>query len=119
VDGEPADSDFVRFDQTRFDSSINELGIQQRFFADGYIWLTKYGDVKNVDNAADLEEILYRQGLWRAMKGKFDSGVTLRIVRNVADAVPAGLTNKVNGVRQWRTSRDIPPMNLIIVKRIS
>ncbi len=116
---EPNDDDFVRFDATRFDPTIRELGIQRRFFADGYIWLTKYWDVKNIRVAADRERILYRKKLWKAVKGKFDGGATLRVVIGVADAVRAGRTNLANGVRQWRIARDIAPAELTVIKRLT
>jgi hypothetical protein len=117
--GEIKDDDFVRFDPSQFDSAIEEFGIQRRFFEDGYIWLTKYGDMKRVEKAADLEQILYRRNLWDKIRGKFDNGATLRVVRNVVDAVAAGRTNMVKGVRQWRISRDVNPADLAIVMRIT
>jgi len=115
---EISDEAYVRFDPVMFDKSIQELGIQARFFRDGKIWLTKYGDVKNVINAKDLEMLLYRRNLWPLVKGKFEQGATLRVIRNIEDAVPAGVTNKTWGVRQWRITRDISPQDLILVRRI-
>lgn len=112
------DEAFVRFDPTKFDSSISELGMQSRFFADGKVWLTQYQYVKGVEDAALLETILYRQNLWPQVEGKFLDGATLRVVSNVEDAVPAGVTNKVNGVPQWRVTRDIAPADTQVVKKI-
>ncbi|MBN1603802.1 MAG: RHS repeat-associated core domain-containing protein [Chitinispirillaceae bacterium] len=104
-----SDDAFVRFDPTAFDASINELGIQSRFFQDNKVWLTKYSDIKNIDNAKDLETVLYRQNLWPNVQGKFTSGATLRLVNNVDDAIYAGKTNMVDGIRQWRVTRNITP----------
>lgn len=113
-----SDDAFVRFDPLEFDSSIDDLGIQKRFFADEKIWLTKYGDIKNIKNASDLETILYRKNLWPDVRGKFSNGATLRLVDNVDDAVFAGMTNKTDGVRQWRLLRDVPPNDLGQIKGI-
>lgn len=107
-----ADDVFVRFDPVRLDAAIDSGGIQQRFFDQGKVWLTKYGDIKNVHNAVDLEQVLYRQNLWPEVSGKFSQGATLRVVNGVDDAVPAGMTNMINGVRQWRVTRDVLPTDL-------
>jgi hypothetical protein len=113
-----SDDALVRFDPTRLDDAINAGGVQQRYFEGGKVWLTKYGDVKHITNARELEKILYRQNLWDATTGKFIGGATLRVVRNTNDAVSAGVTNMVNGVRQSRVLRDIPPDDIQIIKII-
>jgi hypothetical protein len=116
MDEEPADDDFVRFDPTRFDPSINELGV--RLGASGYVWLTKYSDVKDVKRTIDLEQMLFRQNEWEGRHGFFNGGATLRVVRDVDDAVAAGRTNVVNGLRQWRISRTIRVADLAVIKQI-
>jgi RHS repeat-associated protein len=112
------DDAFVRFDPSKYDKSISELGIQKRFLNDEKIWMTKYGDIKNVKNAKELETILYRKNLWPSVEGRFSEGATLRVVNNVDDAVAAGVTNRTNGVRQWRITRDVSPNDLEIIGRI-
>jgi hypothetical protein len=113
------DEDFVRFDPSEFDSSIDELGIQKRFFADRKVWLAKYKDVKHLLSGRDLEEVLYRKNLRSAVTGKFARGATLRVVRNADDAVAAGMTNRANGIRQWRLLRDVEPSEMEVVRRLS
>jgi hypothetical protein len=108
----------VRFDPIPFDSSIEELGIQLRFFKDRKIWLAKYGDAKLINDPRSLETVLYRKSLWPAMAGKFSEGATLRVVRNVEGAAAAGLTNRTNGHRQWRLMRDVRPEDLETIRRI-
>ncbi len=109
---------YVRFDPTNFDRNITAQGLQTRFSADGRLWLTRYSDVRNVTRASDLDRMLYRQELWPQTAGKFRSGATLRMVENVPDAVFAGRTNTVNGVRQWYVTRNIPPQDLSVIKRL-
>jgi RHS repeat-associated protein len=112
------DEALVRVDPTRLDKSISELGIQRRFFSDKKVWLTKYGDIKNVNNAKEFETMLYRKDLWPKVEGRFSEGATLRVVNNADDAVAAGLTNKTNGVRQWRITRDVSPDDLRVIGRL-
>jgi len=114
----PDDEDFVRFDPTAYDSSIDSGGVQKRFFSDARVWLTKYKYVKHVTNASELEQNLYRKNLWPSTQGKFTSGGTLRVASGITDATPAGLTNKTNGVPQWFITRDIPASDLATVSRI-
>jgi hypothetical protein len=114
-----ADDAFVRIDATCWDESILKLGIQKRFFADKTrVWLTKFKDVNEVLEPTAFETILYRQNLWPEKLGIFKDGVTIRMVNNVDDAVAAGITNMKNGVPQWRITRDIPPEDLILIKRL-
>jgi hypothetical protein len=113
-----SDDTFVRFDPSQFDSSIHELGVQKRFFEDGKVWLTKYGDIKHIVDPADLETVLYRRELWSETAGKFQQGATLRAVGELKGAVPAGVTNKTNGVRQWYIQEDIQPQNLDVVLQL-
>jgi hypothetical protein len=114
-----ADDAFVRFDPSRFDHLIDEQGLLTSVTSDGKIWLTRYSDVSGITSASDLETVLFRRNLWPETVGKFDSGATLRIVQNVNDPVPAGVTNVTNGVRQWYTLSDIPPKNAAVVYRLS
>ncbi len=113
-----SDGAFVRFDPAAFDGSINAGGIQTRYFSDGKIWLTKYEDIKNITNASDLNTVLYRKNLWPVTQGKFDGGATLRIVGNVKDPIPSGVTNMTNGVRQWHITSDIAPQDMSVLYRI-
>lgn len=113
-----ADDAFVRFDPTPFDGSIDAGGIQSRYFSDGKVWLTKYRDIKNITNASDLDTVLYRKNLWPVTQGKFDQGATLRVINNVNGAIPSGVTNMTNGVRQWHITNDIDPSNTILLYRI-
>lgn len=74
--------------------------------------------MKHITSAAELERVLYRQNLWPEVHGKFSRGATLRVVRNAEDAVAAGVTNRVNGVRQWRIRRDVAPSDLEVLRRL-
>ena len=112
------DNAFVRIDASRFDESIGELGIQKRFFEDKMVWMTQYKHVKGITDPATFEKMLYRQNLWNGKRGEFLDGVTIRLLNNVGDAVPAGLTNMKNGVPQWRITRDIPPSDLQIINHL-
>jgi RHS repeat-associated protein len=112
------DDSFVRFDPVKFDQSIGSRGILISFFKDRKIWLTKYKYVKDISDPKALETILYRQNLWKFMEGKFDSGATLRLIKNADDAVAAGITNMINGIPQWRLMRDVLPQYLKIIKRL-
>lgn len=108
----------MRFDPIAFDGSINAGGIQSRYFSDGKVWLTKYGDIKGITNAPDLDSVLYRKNLWSTTQGKFDGGATLRVIDNVNGAVPSGVTNMTNGVRQWHVTSDIAPSDASVLYRI-
>ncbi|MDA1276340.1 MAG: hypothetical protein O2960_20175 [Verrucomicrobia bacterium] len=112
------DNAFVRIDATRFDKSISELGIQQRFFADQKVWMTQFKHIKGVIDPAAFETMLYRQNLWPSTQGRFADGVTIRLLNSVDDAVPAGITNMRNGIPQWRVTRDIPPSSLEIINQL-
>src|SRR5205814_2352610 len=81
-----SDNAYVRFDPTRRDQFINDIGVQQRFFAENKVWLTRYGYVRHIESATDLETVLYRQNLWPKVQRRFDEGATLRLVSNVDDA---------------------------------
>jgi len=110
------DAAFVRFDPVEANASIEQLGLQTRFFEDQKIWITRYQSVKGTGDAADLETMLYRQNLWPRMVGKkFPNGATLRVIENVDDAAAAGLSNMRNGVPQWRLVRDIPPRDARVI----
>jgi hypothetical protein len=113
-----SDNSYVRFDPTRYDKPIADSGIERIIFRDEKVWLTRYGFVRNIENASELETVLYRQNLWPQVRGRFDRGATLRLVTNADDAVPAGVTNTVNGVPQWRLMRDIPRSDLQIIRRL-
>jgi hypothetical protein len=113
-----ADDAFVRFDPASFDKSIDSSGILQRYFGDNKVWLTQYKYVKEITDPKSLETILYRQNLWSDVAGKFDSGATLRLIQNAEGAVPAGVTNMVNGIPQWRLLRDIPANDLKTITTI-
>jgi hypothetical protein len=106
-----SDDAFVRFDPSKFDASISGNGILSNMFTDNKVWLTKYGDIKNVSSASDLETMLYRKNLWSSKVGYFDSGATLRVVNPVTAPIPAGVTNMTNGVRQWYITHDVAPQN--------
>ena len=51
--------------------------------------------------------------------GKFDGGATLRVIQNVDGAIPSGVTNMTNGVRQWHITSDIIPENANVLSRTS
>jgi hypothetical protein len=113
-----ADDAFVRFDPAAFDKSIESSGILQRYFGDNKVWMTQYKYVKGITDPKALETMLYRQNLWSDVAGKFDSGATLRLIQNAEGAVPAGVTNTVNGIPQWRLLRDIPASDLTKITTI-
>jgi RHS repeat-associated protein len=92
----------VRFDPSIHDTSIQSEGILTKYFDNKKIWLTKYKHVENVDNAKDLEKILYRKDLWPSVEGKYQSGATLRMIENSKGVKAAGVTNKTKGIPQWR-----------------
>ncbi|MCG5055327.1 MAG: RHS domain-containing protein [Myxococcales bacterium] len=112
-----SDDAWVRYDPSVYDSSIEEFGIKKSYFEDGRVWLTKYRDVKEVANARELEQKLYRKNLWKKVDKKFADGGTLRVIENVDDAKFAGITNKSTGVRQWYIERDIPASDMKVVKK--
>lgn len=57
--------------------------------------------------------------MWENVKGKFDQGATLRVIKNVKNAVYAGKTNLTNGVRQWRITSDIRPSDIETIGKVS
>jgi hypothetical protein len=82
-------------------------------------WAKSHGSTtKNITNASDLEQVLYRKNLWPSTQGKFASGGTLRVASGITDATPAGLTNKTNGVPQWFITHDIPASDLSTATKI-
>jgi|GEM_PF-5745563 len=113
-----SDNAYVRFDPSRYDKSIADSGLERIVFRDEKIWLTRYGFIRNLKSASELESVLYRQNLWPEVLGRFDRGATLRLVKNADDAVLAGVTNRINGVPQWRLLRDIPRSDLQIIRRL-
>jgi len=80
--------------------------------------MTQYKHVKDVTDPRAFETMLYRQNLWSGTQGRFADGVTMRLLNNVDDAVPAGVTNMRNGIPQWRLTRDIPPSDLQIINQL-
>jgi hypothetical protein len=115
-----ADDAFVSVSPSKYDSSIDELGLLTSYGQESSkrIWFTKYGDIKNVTSATDFEKMLYRKSLWETKNGSFSSGATIREIAHVDNPVAAGVTNMTNGVRQWYTTSNILPTNLRIIKQV-
>ena len=112
-----ADNAFVKFDPTKYDSSIDEMGLLTEFSKDGRTWLTQFKYAKDIVNSQNLETILYRKDLWTDMAGRFADGATLRLV-NISGATPAGVTNMTNGIPQWYVTFDISSDVLQVIWRL-
>jgi hypothetical protein len=115
---------FVSVSPSKYDSSIDNEGLLLSHSQEdpSRIWLTKWEDVQGVNNAEDFETKLYNQSLWDEKSGSFESGATVRSVDTSqlnGEPTAAGVTNTVNGVRQWYYSTgDIPPSALRIIQRM-
>jgi RHS repeat-associated protein len=113
------DEAFVKIDPIASDISIAKRGLDLSFSRDGRLWLTQFKYAKqflNVDPAT-FEQVLYSQAEWQLRKGDFASGATFRLVM-IDTAVPAGVTNIVNGIPQWYIISNVPSDLLQVIWRI-
>src|SRR5690606_12227088 len=114
------DDKFVVVSPSKYDTSINEFGLMTSYSQEKTkrIWFTKLTDISHIVNADDFETALYKQSLWEVKKGSFSNGATIREIMDVPMHKAAGITNKINGVRQWYTTTNIPPSSLRVINRI-
>jgi hypothetical protein len=70
---------------------------------------TKY-NLQGKESATSLEKVLYNERLQPLKRGWFTKGgrVILKIKRPLNSIEYKGITNKTNGVHEWRTSDFIP-----------
>lgn len=109
-----AHEDFVHFASIKYENSILDEGLNPSY-SGGKSYVTRWGNIKNVNNASDFNTILYRQNLWKSFAGKFDGGATILQI----DAKPTFFsprTNWVNGVPQYIFTSPVSPKYITPIK---
>ncbi len=127
INEDSLDDVFVNVSPSKYDVSIDSNGLSLKYSQEQQkrIWLTKLGDIKDIDIAAEFETILYKKSLWETKSGSFSSGATIREIDiSQLEIKPIrtagqGMTNLTNGVRQWYIPKSIPPSALKVIRRIN
>ncbi|MDQ1773065.1 RHS repeat-associated core domain-containing protein, partial [Labilibaculum euxinus] len=102
-----SDDAFVHITPSKYADNILKNGLDPAY-SGGKSYVTRWGSVKNVNNASDFNTILYRKNLWKSSAGKFDGGATILQI-NARPTFFSPRTNWTNGVPQYIFTSPVSP----------